>query len=494
MAGGAESSLCLVDDGYAEAECYRACTGRAELPGAPFAILWLVAGRRSGKSFIMAIVACFLAVFKNWRPFLAVGERAVVLIVAADREQAKLVRRYVGGVLSTPLLASRIENETADAIELSGNVVIEVATCSYRTVRGRSVCVALLDEVGFWRAEDSANPDKEVWRAIRASMASFGAESIAVIASSPYAKRGLLWDGFKRYFGKDDARNLVWQAGTKVMNPTVSDEFLAEEFEADPVSAEAEYNAQFRSDIESFVSQEAVEAVVQLGCHERPYQARYRYAGAIDAATGSGQDAMTMAIGHLEDGIGYVDCLREVRPPFSPESVAEEFAASFGAYGIRSDVIADKWGSEFVVEAFARQGVTCEQSAKPKSDVYRELLPLVNSGKVRLLDNRRLLNQLIGLERKTARGGRDLIDHPVNGHDDLINAAALVLVKLSGEPSLINVWLKAFGDPPPAAPPLQPAQPQPIVARKRGTTHRIDPERHGALRLWDLDANQWVGP
>jgi hypothetical protein len=427
----------------------------------------------------MSIVAVFAAVFKDWRPFLAAGERAVVLIVAADREQAKLVRRYIGGILNTPMFASRIENETADAIELAGNVVIEVATCSYRTVRGRSVCVALLDEVAFWRSDDSANPDKEVWRAIRASMASFGAGSAAIIASSPYAKRGLLWDGFRRYFGKDDARNLVWQAATKVMNPTISDEFIAEEFEADPISAEAEYNAQFRSDIESFVTIEAVEAVVEVACRERPYQARHRYVGSIDAAGGSGQDAMTMAIGHLQDGIGYLDCCREVRPPFSPESVAEEFAALFKAYGIRGDVIADKWGSEFVVEAFARQGVTCEQSAKPKSDVYRELLPLVNGAKVSLLDSKRLITRLCSLERRTARGGRDSIDHPVNGHDDLINAAALVLGNLSGDSDDIAVWLRAYGVS--AAP--SPPRPAPEVIRLR-----LD---GGVDRRWNHTKNRW---
>jgi hypothetical protein len=45
-----------------------------------------------------------------------------------------------------------------------------------------------------------------------------------------------------------------------------------------------------------------------------------------------------------------------------------------------------------------------------------------------LLDNRRLATQLLGLERRTARGGRDSIDHASGAHDDLANAAAGVLV------------------------------------------------------------------
>ena len=70
---------------------------------------------------------------------------------------------------------------------------------------------------------------------------------------SPYARRGVLWDAFRRWHGKDDARNLVWQAATRIMNPTVSQEFIDAEFERDPASAAAEYGAKFRSDIAAFV-------------------------------------------------------------------------------------------------------------------------------------------------------------------------------------------------------------------------------------------------
>ena len=53
-----------------------------------------------------------------------------------------------------------------------------------------------------------------------------------------------------------------------------------------------------------------------------------------------------------------------------------------------------------------------------------DLLPLINSSRIELLDDARLINQLVGLERRTARGGRDFIDHPPGGHDDICNAVA----------------------------------------------------------------------
>jgi hypothetical protein len=50
-----------------------------------------------------------------------------------------------------------------------------------------------------------------------------------------------------------------------------------------------------------------------------------------------------------------------------------------------------------------------------------------------LLDNHKLVNQLVGLERRTSRGGRDSIDHPSHGgaHDDVANAVAGVLTSIA---------------------------------------------------------------
>jgi len=424
-----------------ETDVYRACTGRSELPVMAFGVLWLICGRRGGKSFMMAVIAVYFAAFKDWRRYLSPGERAVIAIVAADREQAKIIRRYIGGILEIPMFAKKVVSDNAEAIELMGNVVIEVATCSYRTVRGRSVCVALLDEVAFWRSESTVNPDKEVWRAIRASMAQFGSDGVAIIASSPYARRGLLFEGYKRYFGKPDERNLVWQASTKVMNPTISDDFLREEYEADAVSAEAEYGAQFRSDVEALLTPEVVEACIIPGRHELPPMPSIGYVGFIDAAGGSGQDSMTMAIAHRNGDSAVLDLVREKRPPFSPEKIVSEYSETLKFYGIRK-VTADRWGGEFVIEAFSKHQITCEQSARPKSDIYRDALPLLNSGKVELLDHERLKSQLCGLERKVARGGRDSIDHAPGQHDDVANAACGALVAAGTGMNWLEVWTK----------------------------------------------------
>jgi hypothetical protein len=47
---------------------YRDCTGREDPPEDPVKESWLVVGRRGGKSFVLALIAVFLAVFRDWRP------------------------------------------------------------------------------------------------------------------------------------------------------------------------------------------------------------------------------------------------------------------------------------------------------------------------------------------------------------------------------------------------------------------------------------------
>jgi hypothetical protein len=139
---------------------------------------------------------------------------------------------------------------------------------------------------------------------------------------------------------------------------------------------------------------------------------------------------MTSAVAHRDkDGVAILDAIREYRPPFSPEAVVVEIAALLKSYRIHQ-VVGDRYAGEWPRERFRLSGISYAISERPKSDIYRDSLPLLNSGKLELLDNKRLAAQLVGLERRTARGGRDSIDHGPAGHDDIANAAlgALLLV------------------------------------------------------------------
>ncbi len=158
---------------------------------------------------------------------------------------------------------------------------------------------------------------------------------------------------------------------------------------------------------------------------ELPRVTGVRYCGFVDPSGGSA-DSMTLAIAHLD--VRFVlDLVREVKPPFSPEKIVKEFAGVLRSYGI-STVIGDHYAGEWPRERFSTYGITYRPAKKSRSDIYLEMLPMLNSKQVFLLDNPRLVAQLAGLERHAARGGRETIDHAPGGHDDLANAAAGALV------------------------------------------------------------------
>ena len=124
-----------------------------------------------------------------------------------------------------------------------------------------------------------------------------------------------------------------------------------------------------------------------------------------------------------EGDVVVLDALRERKPAFSPEDVVSEFAELLKSYRI-TKITGDRYAGDWPRERFREHGVSYEPAQKPKSDLYRDLLPAINSRKLDLLDDARLLTQLVALERRTARGGRDSIDHAPGTHDDVANALA----------------------------------------------------------------------
>lgn len=232
----------------------------------------------------------------------------------------------------------------------------------------------------------------------------------------------MLWDVYKHHYGsKGDATILVAQAPSRILNPSLPQSVVDRALARDRTSASAEYLAMFRADIESFVPIEVVEACI--GDYvERAPEEKHRYHAFCDPSGGSA-DSFTLAISHKEGDRIVIDAIREVRPPFSPEAVINDLADLLKSYHI-SLVGGDRYGGEFPRELFRKQGIAYRCAEKTKSDLYRDLLPVLNSGAIVLPRSDRLIAQLVGLERRTTRGGRDSIDHAPNSHDDVANAVA----------------------------------------------------------------------
>lgn len=424
----------------AQLETFKALTSLSEAPESARDELWLAIGRRGGKSQIAALLAVFEAAFQDYTGKLSPGEVASILVLACDRKQARTVMRYISGLLhSNPMLQKMIQREERESIELSNKTVIEVSTASFRAVRGYTVAACIADEIAFWRSDDSANPDWEILNALRPAMATLSGKLIAL--SSPYAKRGALWETYRRHLGKPGPV-LVAQADSLTMNPSLPERVVKQAYDRDPVAAAAEYGARFRDDLAQFVGRPIVESAMRPSPLECPYTNRHRFFAFTDPS-GGGADGFTLAIGHKEGQRIVVDLLRERKG--QPGAIVTEYARLLKAYSV-STVTGDRYAGDWPRQEFARHGITLRHSPKPKSDLYADCLSALNSERVELPPDEKLLNQFVSLERRTSRAGKDSIDHPPGGHDDRANAVAgLVAVSSAHQPNTSKTTVMSGG-------------------------------------------------
>jgi len=380
-----------------------------------------VAGRRSGKSRMAGAVASYIAAFVDHTAKLAPGEKGHVLVLAPSRSQARVIHGYVDGFLSSsPILAQQVVSTGAEEIQLRGNVTVGIHSNSFRTVRGRTLLACVFDESAFWRDETSALPDVETYRACLPALASTGGMLIGI--SSPYRRIGLLYQKHRDHFGQD-GDVLVIQAPTATLNPTVNKSIIERALKDDPEAARSEWEAEFRSDLSSFLDDKLIDDAVD---HSRPDELPPRdgikYLGFTDASAGR-HDAFTVCIGHVEDERFIADVIRGRKPPFDPKSVAEEYAELAKSYRC-TGIVGDAYAGEWVAGAFRDAGIEYKRAELPRSGLYLEALPHFARGAVSIPNHAKLIRELRLLERRTSRSGKDAVDHPRNGSDDFSNSLA----------------------------------------------------------------------
>lgn len=382
-------------------QLFAAVSGGRRPPSKRVNELWCIAGRRSGKSRMAALIACFLALFVRYK--MAPGETGMVLVVSPSVDQAAAVFNYIKGFLEASLaLRKEIANVKAREIELKNGVVITVHSSSHRTVRSRTVVAAVLDEVGFLRDETSAgSPDIETYRAIRPALKRPGETGMLVAISTPYRKVGLLYQKHRDFFGTDSDEMLVVQGSTTTFNPALTEEEINAERLNDPAGAAAEWDALFRTDVGAFLDDASIDSSIDF---DRPLELPPLPAGKVfyrafcDASGGVDRDSYTVSIAHKEGDRFVVDLVRGSKGRFDPQAKTEEYAELLKEFRIGA-IVGDHWGQEWVQSMWRRCGITYTKSDLRKSDIYLETLPLYVRGLVRLPNHPTLIRELQLLER-----------------------------------------------------------------------------------------------
>jgi len=168
----------------------------------------------------------------------------------------------------------------------------------------------------------------------------------------------------------------------------------------------------------AFSAEKVMDAVVR-GTYFRPAEPALSYRAFVDMSGGSNDDAC-LGIAHKDsENRTVLDRIMDQgqRPPFDPRRAIERFIPVLKEYRC-SGVTGDAFAGETFRQDFQRHGISYHVSERTTSEVYEQVEPLLNGGRVVLLDNPNLESQLLGLIWRNNK-----IDHATGEHDDWATAA-----------------------------------------------------------------------
>lgn len=409
------------------------------------AVIAAVCGARGGKSYLLIALRLLWGMLVRDLSSLAPGQRAVALLIAQnDKLRREVVRYALGAVQSKPELAALLVGEpTADGFRLrrpDGQLVAfetGVATAGGYGARGRSLTDFAMDEAAFFRDASFAVNDEEIFRAGSARVLPGGQ---TIVASTPWAEAGLLYDLWKRNFGKpEDA--LVAHAPTLVVHDSeMTRAIVAREEARDPDNARREFGAEFMTGGTTvFFEGSTLDAAETHPPEWFGLTPGDRVAAGADF--GFRSDSSSLILAAHRDGLVHVYGGAEKKPeqgvPLKPSVTVRDFARLID--GECSWVMADGHYRESISEHLDEHGLSYLAAPSTPADTYVRARMLLREGRIRIHGvefRTRLLQQLREVQGRPIAGGGMSIIHPrwaKGGHGDLAAAFVLALWQLWGE-------------------------------------------------------------
>jgi hypothetical protein len=405
----------------------------------------LILGRRSGKSErISSFIVAYEALVGGHRAALQNKKQdPVFLQVAQDLDTAKAnLRQFITHWLEmSPVGMRELKkgSSTASVIRMStGLITVGPPTIK---LRSQAIAVCAMDELAVWpKDQASANPDVEVEIAVRPAMAQFPFRKL-IKTSTPWSEEGLLWNaaqqGTQGYLLQHDERRsasdrvLVLNAPTASMqNPVVPRSYLVQEQSKNANAFLREYLAKFAKSVTGFLSPALLRQSVTPRVRQRAPEAGIVYVATMDPAFR--QDAFAFCIGHLRNGhfvLDYLDAPRGTRDmPLSPAIRMATIANICREYRVGL-VTTDQYHDVSLLELAQQYHLAldpCYLTGKIKQQMWGDFLSILNQGKLRLLDDPELLEELLGMEQHLSPMGTMQIS---GRRDDRATVVALCVHK-----------------------------------------------------------------
>ena len=425
--------------------------------------VWGDCGIRAGKTDRLAgTIVAYEAVCGGHEAFVREGRPVICFQIAQDIRMAKYSLTSIHQTLkSMPFLKygsaqSWVKNITADRIDLKNGVVVMVTPPTVKSIRGYDSPVAVMDEVGVWYQDaDSANPDTEIYTQVGSRQAQFHYPKIVGI-SSPWNRAGLLWKRWEAGTEGQKVRctecrikglqllgcpncekarvphqgRLVLYSPTAASNPIISRSWLESARDKDPRVFQRECLARFQDSLSGFLSSALIEKARTPGVVSRPPDKKFFYVAAIDPAFR--RDAFGFTIVHCDPAEGIVqDVVRRWHDPsgtpLNPADIFSQIAAILAEYNIKS-VYSDQYTIEALQYIASQHGFGIEEitfSSESKAEIYANLQQLLNQGKLKLLDDDEMLQELKSIEKQNMQGGLVRIAAPEGQYDDLATVVAI---------------------------------------------------------------------
>jgi hypothetical protein len=254
----------------------------------------------------------------------------------------------------------------------------------------------------------------------------------------------MMYEFFTKNFGKPGTC-IAARAPTILLNPAKAEE-VAIERERDPVNAEREFDCQFMDASSAvFFSHDAIMSSVDPNL-ALPLKPPPGSEILIGADLGFRRDSSALVVVYkLHDGSYTVAEILEMRPkpgsPLKPSDVIKEFATVAKRHQC-TWIVGDHHYVDVFSEELAKFGlsyVTAPAGAEGKAECHMTAKALLQSGKVRLPDHGRLLDQMKSLVGRPTAGGGLSLQSPrtsLGGHGDILSAWVLAISQKGGQKSL----------------------------------------------------------
>ncbi len=426
-----------------ELEIYRQGTGRTTYPGVETRAATIIAGRRGGKTKKIAATIALYQAFRDHR--LPLGEKGYVMLLAPTLELAKIAFEYICAYLrGSKILWKRVRKINKNSITLDNHITIGCYACTHAGVRGRTVVAAVCDEIGFWPdGPEAANAAEEVISAVTPGMATVRKAKLIKI-STPYAKRGLLWNEFRR---RSELPFPVWQLTSFDMNPALRPESLEDERRESEEKYRREYLAEFTDAINAWVDPEILDPCIVRGRQRLPRQDGVSYFAALDPAS-RGSEFALLVLHQSADGLVVVDYVGgwqgTRQAPLSFDSVLPQIRDILASYEINT-VVGDLHCADCIKQSLMGLGIFYETrnfGGSTRAEIFLNLKHLMVRGKLQLVDDPSLIHQLRSLnEVRTPSGQTDVRPHGEVKDDRAVVLALAAREAVSRQPVRLTIEL-----------------------------------------------------